>query len=295
MSHAYAGGVLPDAVTQLIGAATMEVSPRSAAKVEMFSDFLPAGRRVYVAHLDGSSVDDMVSISRRLTDAGYRAMPHIPARAIASDEELQALLSRYADEAGVREALVIAGNAAHPIGRFSTAMDLIDRGHFDALGFERIHFAAHPEGNGAVAPEVLAEALVSKRAYAQRTDAIIGLATQFLFDAQSLRTWLSALCEQGIDLPVHVGIAGPTNPLTLLRYALVCGVGPSIKVLQKQVRNVRNLARPYSPDDMIRELAERPRQSPNVAGLHVFPFGGVSATAEWISDHHARSAVAGPR
>ena len=209
-----------------------------------------------------------------------------PARALRDEQELKDLLSGYVNEVGVEEALVIAGNGSKTAGPFATAMQLVETGHFDRLGFRTIYFAAHPEGNGAVPAHVLMEALASKQGYASRTDAKVALVTQFLFDPEVLLSWLRTIYASGIDLPVHVGIAGPTQPATLLKYALLCGVGSSMKVLQKQAGNVRRLLQPYTPDSLLMAIASEATKLPNLAGCHVFPFGGVSATAGWIGQHH---------
>ncbi|MEY3309637.1 MAG: hypothetical protein RLZZ413_3675, partial [Pseudomonadota bacterium] len=39
---------------------SMEVMPRTAEKIESFRDLLPAGTRVYIAHIEGTPIEDMV-------------------------------------------------------------------------------------------------------------------------------------------------------------------------------------------------------------------------------------------
>ena len=38
---------------------SIEVMPRTAEKVEDFRDLLPAGTRVYIAHIEGTPIEDM--------------------------------------------------------------------------------------------------------------------------------------------------------------------------------------------------------------------------------------------
>ncbi len=45
---------------------SIEVMPRTAEKVENFRDLLPEGTRVYIAHIEGTEIDDMVATAKRL-------------------------------------------------------------------------------------------------------------------------------------------------------------------------------------------------------------------------------------
>ena len=79
-------------------------------------------------------------------------------------------------------------------------------------------------------------ALSWKNQFSQRTDTKIAVATQFCFESESVIAWVDNLKEMGIDLPIHIGIAGPAKLQTLLRYSIECGVGASIKVLKKRAQ-----------------------------------------------------------
>ena len=87
-------------VGDLLQGFSIEVMPRTAAKIADFRAILPAGTRVYIAHIEGTEIDDMVDTAKRLTDEGFRAMPHIPARIIKDRAEFETWLIRYAAEAG---------------------------------------------------------------------------------------------------------------------------------------------------------------------------------------------------
>jgi hypothetical protein len=80
----------------------------------------------------------------------------------------------------------------------------------------------------------------------------MALATQFCFDAAPVIAWVDRLQAEGIALPVHIGIAGPAKLQTLIKFAIACGVGPSLKVLQKRAMDVSKLLLPYEPDSILR-------------------------------------------
>ena len=68
---------------------SIEVMPRTAEKVEDFRALLPEGTRVYIAHIEGTPIEDMVRTARRLADDGYPVMPHFPARIIRDAATLE--------------------------------------------------------------------------------------------------------------------------------------------------------------------------------------------------------------
>ena len=101
---------------------SIEVMPRTAAKVEDFRDHLPAGTRVYIAHIEGTPIEDMVSTAARLAGEGYSVMPHFPARIIKDAATLENWIAMYQGEAGVKQALLLAGGVDQPHGEFHCSM-----------------------------------------------------------------------------------------------------------------------------------------------------------------------------
>jgi methylenetetrahydrofolate reductase (NADPH) len=136
-----------------------------------------------------------------------------------------------------------------------------------------------------VADEALWSALAHKRAYAQRSSVKVHVVTQFSFDPQAICDWDRALGEHGIDLPVHVGIAGPTPLTKLVKFAMRCGVGASLRAVMKNMATMSKMARlATSPDEMLVGLL-RGTSSNSATHLrhpHFFAFGGTLATAQWL-------------
>ncbi|MDF1855825.1 methylenetetrahydrofolate reductase [Pseudooceanicola sp.] len=270
---------------------SIEVMPRTADKIEDFRALLPAGTRVYIAHIDGTPIEDMVATAKRIAAQGFAVMPHFAARSIPDLATLTDWIARYQGEAGITQALLLAGGIAQPRGEFDNSMQLLETGLFDRAGFTDLHVAGHPEGNRDIDPDggesgVMA-ALRWKQAFSARTDASMAIATQFAFAAAPVIAWAEKLQAAGISLPIHVGIAGPAKLQTLIKFAIACGVGPSLKVLQKRAMDVTKLVLPYEPTEVLTDLATYRASHPDslIAGTHMFPLGGIAPAAQWLTRH----------
>ena len=269
---------------------SIEVLPRSAAKIDSFRDALPKNTRVYIAHLETEDISAMVATAKRIHDEGFAVMPHIPARMISSKEMLHDWISMYQNEAGVDEALLLAGGLKKPVGDFNSSMQLIESGLFDQAGFKRLHIAGHPEGNKDIDPsggnKNVSEALSWKQEFSQRTDASMAIATQFCFDADVVKKWADSIKANGIDIPIHIGIAGPAKLQTLLKFSVECGIGASMKILTNRAKDITKLLLPYKPTQILNELAAYKSENPelNIEQVHFFPLGGIKKTADWVSE-----------
>lgn len=291
-----AGSLSPEVEAFLQGY-SIEVMPRTAHKVVDFRAILPAGTRVYIAHIEGTSIEDMVATAKRLNAEGFPVMPHFPARIIKDEATLKDWIARYQGEADVDQALLLAGGVDTPHGDFHSSMQLMESGAFDAAGFKRLHVAGHPEGNKDIDPDggmkVVEEALAWKQKFADRTDAKMAVATQFAFEAGPIIAWADSLKAAGIYLPIHIGIAGPAKLQTMIKFAIACGVGPSLRVLQRRAKDVTKLLLPFEPTDVVSELAAHKAAHPdfNIAQVHFFPLGGIKTNAVWAIENGGTAAV----
>lgn len=280
-------------VEAFLNAYSIEVMPRTAEKVDDFRPLLPANTRVYIAHIEGTPIEDMVATAKRLAGEGFTVMPHFPARIIPDRATLADWIARYQGEAGVKQALLLGGGVNTPAGEFDASMQLIETGLFD--GFERLHVAGHPEGNKDIDKDggdaIVMQALRWKQDFANRSDAAMAITTQFCFEAGPVIQWADRLAAEGIRLPIHIGVAGPAKLQTLLKFAIACGVGPSLRVLQKRALDVTKLLLPYEPDEFIGELAAHKARNPafGIESVHFFPLGGIKANATWAMEHGGAS------
>ena len=102
-----------------------------------------------------------------------------------------------------------------------------------------------------------------------------------------------SLKAAGIDIPIHIGIAGPAKLQTLIKFSIACGVGASLRVLQRRAKDVTKLLLPFEPTDVISELAAHKAANPdfNITNVHFFPLGGIKTNAHWAIENGGTSAT----
>ena len=137
------------------------------------------------------------------------------------------------------------------------------------------------------------EAARWKTAFAERTDAKMAMATQFCFEADPVIAWVDRLAAEGIKLPVHIGVAGPAKLQTLIKFAISCGVGASLRVLQKRAMDVTKLLLPYEPTEFVSALAAHKAKNPDfgIEQVHFFPLGGIKTNAAWVTENGGAAGV----
>jgi len=276
---------------------SIEVMPRTAAKIDDFRDLLPQNTRVYIAHIEGTPIEEMVATAKRLKSEGFDVMPHFPARIIKDKATLTDWIAHYQGEADVKQALLLAGGVDKPYGDFAHSMDLLETGAFDAAGFTNLHVAGHPEGNMDIDKDGTTAnvdaALSWKQEFSKRTDAKMAIATQFCFESGPVIEWADRMAANGIDIPIHIGVAGPAKLQTMIKFSMACGVGASLRVLKRRAKDVTKLLLPFKPDEFLTELAEHKASNPNflITNVHFFPLGGIKTNATWAMENGGTSAI----
>jgi methylenetetrahydrofolate reductase (NADPH) len=290
------------ALIDLMGKTTLEVTPGGAAKVSDFSQILRAGCTVYVTFLQGSDFGDTMATVRRLKSEGYNPVPHFAARSIPSAQMLEESLAALQSE-GITEGLLIGGGVDKPVGEFHASIDVLRAGLFEKYGFTKLGLAGHPEGSPDISDADCALAIQQKNDYAKESAMSFYFATQFVFEAAPVLAWEKKIREQGNMLPVYVGIPGIATIKTLMRHAQHCGVGPSMRFLTRNPLDMIKLglkdsvlgklvnAPSSEPSELLRDLIEGINADPDclIQQCHLYPLGGLKKSAEWmykIQDGH---------
>lgn len=291
-SSAYPEGRVLEVLRDLAGEASVEVAPRQILAASPLGSFLPAGTRVYVPFLPRAEWAATVDACEALIAQGFDAVPHLPARTVVShgqlDEHLAALRA-----VGVDALLLIAGDQDEPSGPFRDTLEILDTGMLESHGIHRFGVAGHPEGHRVAEVAQLDHALKLKLEYARMTASSMWIVSQFAFDSSRVIAWLERLRSMGFQVPVHVGVPGPASLKTLVAYAAYCGVEASARVLVRRPGAARLLAR-WTPDGLVQDLANYRLTHPEtlLRGIHLFSFGGLEQSAQWLGDLRTPSAAA---
>jgi len=265
-------------IQALLAGASLELSSRDPSEIDACAEFLGPGAAVYISMPPGQTYHGTVALATRLRRAGLRPVPHVAARRIASRDALDEYLARAAGEAGVDSVLVIAGDNGRPSGPFDSSRALLETGLFQRHGIMRIGVAGYPEGHSKIAETDLETALAAKKVLARRAGLDLQVVTQFCFESGPVLAWAAKM--KGHGLPVHVGLAGPASLPRLLRFAMLCGIGKSVRALKAQPRAITRLVVEAGPEAVVRDIA-RPGGAP-IAGVHFFCFGGLVRVARWL-------------
>lgn len=267
-------------IIDLLADFSIETTPAAVARHGGLA-LLPAATRVYIAFVPGEDWRNVVEAACQVRAAGLIPVPHVPARSIASEGELEAFLRELTDRAGVDQVLAIGGGLDRPQGPYPSSLALLETGLLERHGIRTIGLAGHPEGEPVLSLPGVTTTHAQKVAYARRSPAAVRLVTQFLFDPAPLLAWERAI--RGDGLPIHAGVPGPATLKTLLNYARLCGIGNSMRVLTRQAGNLLRLARLSYPDALITALAAaRTDPDSRIERLHFYPFGGLARTARWL-------------
>ncbi len=281
----------PDArarLAELLRAASLEIYAQKDTG-ETLAGFFQAGADVYISYLPGDDYRKRVAVAASVRSAGFNPVMHVPARQMTGHDCLDDFLGRAREEAGVERVLLIAGDTARPRGPFDSSLDIIQSGLLQRHGIGHVDVAGHPEGHSSVASDQLGHILATKRDAARAAGFGFAIVSQFCFDPRPIADWLRALHRDGFEVPIRIGLAGPANPMTLLKFALRCGVGNSLAALQKHASTVGHLLRDTGPDGVVRGLGPVLLEPAGrfVESFHFFPFGGIAKTSAWLRQNLA--------
>jgi len=258
---------------------SLEIVPRHAGNLGKIPEWV---REIYITMIPGDEIREVLEATRKVREVGRIPVPHIAARGLESEEQFGHLLDSL-EELGVDRLLFIGGGVGDVQGPYDSVIDLFKTGLVEREAFREVGVAGHPEGNPSD-PDA-EKNLLGKIHWANERKLPMRIVTQWSFNAQVINAWILDLREKGVENPIHIGIPGPASLKSLLRYAQVCGVQASTEVLKKQGFNLGKLVFVNKPDQMVSEIEGHQQ-------LHLFPFGGLEKTTEWLEQHRSNVSMA---
>jgi methylenetetrahydrofolate reductase (NADPH) len=263
-----------------------EVTANDRKSIEFGTSTMAPGTEVFITSLPSDTDDRLVLAAIQLSNAGLHPVPHIVARNIPSLAALDRLLGRLTSQARVDRVLLLAGDRNKPAGELHSSLQMLESGLLERRGIRKIAITAYPEGHPRVAASEIAAARIAKMAVARRCGMQVTFVTQFCFDSAPIIALARQIRSDGIAAPIRVGIAGAASGATLLKYSLICGVGPSLRALKKRPSAARNLLAGETPEALLRDLSAAQDADPSLGmtGVHFFTFGSLAATVDWVEN-----------
>ncbi|UCH46934.1 MAG: methylenetetrahydrofolate reductase [Betaproteobacteria bacterium] len=280
----FSGLTIESRVVELVSSGSVEMSPRDTAQISEAATLLPANTRVYVNALPGRLHYATLRAMEALRDEGLDPVPHIAARRLESRAALEEFV-QGAVHAGAHRVLLIGGDQPTPAGPYESSMEVLKEGTLAKYQIKEVGFAGYPEGHPRIEQGDLDQALSEKIALANEQGIDVSIVTQFSFVPVRIAEYCAVMARTYPELPLYVGMAGPTSTTSLLRYAQRCGVSASLRALSGMGVAAAKLVTHSDPMEQLASLARHCEGggTSNVVGAHFFSFGGFADTARFIN------------
>ena len=232
-----------DRLRRWMSSYTLEVSAKEVNKFTAFENPVPKNIKIYLPHVQGKNFEkEVVQPAQALSELGYIPVAHLAARNLIDQTDLENCLKVLTQKVDTKEILLLGGGNNPPDGTLDSVMDLLNTGLFESYGFKTIGVAGHPEKHPDISDEVLLEAMQEKYNYAKKNDIDLYILTQFCFSSEPVMSWLEKLKEAGIDAPIRLGVMGIVGIVSLIKYALYCGIGNSLQVIRNKYKSITKMA-----------------------------------------------------
>jgi methylenetetrahydrofolate reductase (NADPH) len=276
-----------EAVVQALRRPRYEVLPLGDV-VDLVAEHVPRDVTVTVTASPGRGLASTLDVAERLAAHGHRVVPHLAARLVAGETQLQEILERLRG-CGVGDVFVIAGDVREPAGPFGGALDLLaamaELGH----RLDQVGIAGYPERHPFIHDDITIQAMWDKRRFATY------IVSQLCFHPRVVAAWVHRVRRRGVDLPIHVGVPGPVDAARLLRISTRIGIGESARFARRHTGWLPRLLRVggYRPGRLVDGLAASLADpASRVAGLHLYTFNEVARTERWRQETLGRLGAA---
>ena len=273
-------------LSELLIGGSFELQPREMHRAAQIAGLLPKDTCVYVPSLPGLPLARTLETVKAIRAAGLDPVPHVSARRILNADEFRSFLTEAVSRHGVHRVLLLGGDEPKPKGPFNDSLQILESGLLADSGIKEIGVAGYPEGHPRIAAAELLAAFQRKQELTAEQGLGLYVVTQFSFAPNRVVDYCSQLARIAPDVSIYVGVAGPTDPVALARYAQRCGVSASLRALRNLGSGIAQLVTHSDPHDQLVALARYSlrREPSNVVGVHIYSFGGVVRTANWIRE-----------
>jgi methylenetetrahydrofolate reductase (NADPH) len=280
------------ASVRLVDDFSLEMTGKDIPGLEQARDSIPAGTKINVTFLGNEDLDMRVAAAKAVKDMGFIPVPHVSARRLSSEGQLEEFLGRLQEVGATDSVFAVGGDPAEPEGPFPDSLSVIRSGILQRFGVKEVSIAGYPEGHPDIPADVLWTHLEDKSAALKEQGLKAVILTQFAFDTDPVTAWVKSVRDRGIDTEIRIGTPGPAGIKRLIGFARRFGVGANAMIVKKYGFSLTNLMGTAGPDRFVTDLAALLAQDPSSGSvkLHFYTFGGLSATSEWARDYVAARA-----
>lgn len=275
------------AARELVDQFSLEMTGKDVPGLREAAHAIPQGTKINVTFLGNEDLEMRVEASKAVKELGFIPVPHISARRLQSQAQLEEFLTRLQEVGATEHVFAVGGDPAEPEGPYPDSLSVIRSGILQKYGVKEVSIAGYPEGHPDIPTDVLWRHLEEKSAALkeQGLDAVI--LTQFAFDTDPVISWIKSVRDRGITSPIRIGTPGPAGIKRLIAFSRRFGVGANAMIVKKYGFSLTNLMGTAGPDKFVSDLSglldADPRTAPVM--LHFYTFGGLLATAEWTHEY----------
>ena len=271
----------------LISDYSLEMTGKDVPGLLEAKDSIPQGTRINVTFLGNEDLEMRVSAAKAVRELGFVPIPHISARRLKSQEQLEEFLAAVQEVGATENVFVVGGDPATPEGPYEDSYDVIRTGLLPKYGVKHVSIAGYPEGHPDITDEQLWSALENKSASLKEQGLDATILTQFSFDTDPVIEWIGKVRAKGIQTQIRIGTPGPAGIKRLIGFARRFGIGANAMIVKKYGFSLTNLMGTAGPDTFVTDLAALLAADPTAGQvkLHFYTFGGLKATADWAHQY----------
>jgi methylenetetrahydrofolate reductase (NADPH) len=271
-----------EALTGFLTHPRYEILPTEEAE-SLVTGHVPQEVIITITSSPRRGIDATLALADRLSAQGYGVVPHVAARLVRDTGHLKEIAARIEKLGG--SVFIVAGDSREAAGAFPDSVSLLNAIAAGRLPIKDIGVTGYPESHGFIDDDLTIQAMWDKRRLATY------IVSNLCFDVGVVKRWVARVRKRGVQLPIHIGMAGVTDPAKLLRISTRIGVSDSARFLKGHSNWLMRMISPggYDPSrfapGLMPDLGQLDR---NVAGLHIFTFNEIEPTERWRQEMLAR-------
>ena len=275
------------AALELVSNYSLEMTGKDVPGLTEAKDSIPAGTKINVTFLGNEDLEMRVTASKAVRDMGFIPVPHISARRLKSQDQLEEFLGRLQEVGATDSVFAVGGDPAEPEGPYPDSLSVIRTGLLQKYGVKEVSIAGYPEGHPDIPKDVLWRHLEDKSAALKEQGLDATILTQFAFDTDPVIDWVKGVRGRGIESTIRIGTPGPAGIKRLINFARRFGVGANAMIVKKYGFSLTNLMGTAGPDTFVTDLSALLAEDPTSGEvkLHFYTFGGLKATADWAHQY----------